>query len=434
MFIGSVPKDVMMQMHSIVEFENYENAFILCSGSFRIDSSISSTYQKLQVHSNDVNVLSVSIGKLAVGETINVDFVNKLSFVEEYLVGLESYSFIDRVAAIAASMQVAKFSSKNEYNQIHQKHIIQNFAVFHQKAKLSIQKLLEKLPIATFTAGDFVEQSKKARPGSDIVIGFPPTYKGGYERIFKFVNQNIAWEPPEYAIFDPKTLGDFLLDLTNRDISYCVYSDQLQMEKLTCGGKFLSTSNKPIYLYVNNIDKSSFRKKNQNSKQFKYQPFDPAEATQDSVVNVVRMDSAQMNFLKNVYLAKRINHVSGMFNYCVFIDGKLAGGIIMALSKYGDIESLYVLSDFSVSRSNKLSKLIAMIATSKDIVAEIERKTLLKFKSLFTTVFTDKPVSMKYRGIWDLYARREGFLNYQSKIRQQSPQQIYNEWFIKYYK
>lgn len=433
MFIGSVPKDVMMQMHSIVDFENYENAFILCSGSFRVDSNISSTYQKLKVHSNDVNVLSVSIGKLAVGETINVSFVNKLFFVEEYLGGLESYSFIDRVAAIAASMQVAKFSSNNEYNQIHQKHIIQNFAKFHQKAKSSIQKLLEKLPIATFTPGDFIEQAKKAKPGTDIVIGFPPTYKGGYERIFKFVDQNIEWTPPEYAIFDPKTLVDILLDMSGRGISYCVYSDQ-QIDKLTCGGKFLSTSNKPIYLYVNNIDKSSFRKKNQNSRQFKYQPFDPAEATPDSVVQVARMDAAQMNFLKNVYLAKRINHVARMFNYCVFVDGKLAGGIIMALSKYGDIESLYVLSDFSVSRSNKLSKLIAMIATSRDIVAEIERKTLLKFKSVFTTVFTDKPVSMKCRGIWDLYARKEGFLNYQSKIRQQSPQQIYNEWFIKYYK
>ena len=433
MFIGSVPKEVITQMHSIVDFGCYSDAYVLCSGSFRVDSSISKTYEKLRVHSNDVNVLSVAIGKLAVGETINVEFIDKLSFVQEYLAGLEGYSFIDRVAAIAASMQVAKFSSKNEYNQIHQKHIIKNFAIFHQKAKLSIQKLLEKLPIATFTPGDFIEQAKKAKPGTDIVIGFPPTYKGGYERIFKFVNQNIAWEPPEYAIFDPKTLGDFLLDLTNRDISYCVYSDQ-QMEKLTCGGKFLSTSNKPIYRYVNNIDKSSFRKKNQNSKQFKYQPFDPAEATQDSVVNVVRMDSAQMNFLKNVYLAKRINHVSGMFNYCVFIDGKLAGGIIMALSKYGDIESLYLLSDFSVSRNNRLSKLIAMIATSHHIVSEIEHKTLLKFKQLCTTVFTDKPVSMKYRGIWNLYSRKEGFLNYQSPVRDQSPQQIYNEWFSKYNK
>lgn len=123
-----------------------------------------------------------------------------------------------------------------------------------------------------------------------------------------------------------------------------------------------------------------------------------------------------------------------MFNYCVFIDGKLAGGIIMSLSKYGDIESLYVLSDFSVSRNNRLSKLIAMIATSKDIISEIERKTLLKFKQLCTTVFTDKPVSMKYRGIWDLHARKEGFLNYSSKIRASSPQQIYLEWFNKYNK
>ena len=75
-----------------------------------------------------------------------------------------------------------------------------------------------------------------------------------------------------------------------------------------------------------------------------------------------------------------------------------------------------------------------MIVTSHHIVSEIERKTLLKFKQLCTTVFTDKPVSMKYRGIWNLYSRKEGSLIYQSPVRDQSPQQIYNEWFSKYNK
>lgn len=433
MFIGSVPKDVMLQMHHIVDFENYNNAWVLCSGSFRVDSSISSTYEKLKVHSNDVNILSVSIGQLAVNETVKFEFINKLAFVEEYLTSRNGCGFIDRVASIAASMQIAKFSSKNEYNQLHQKHIIQNFGIFQQKAKESIQRLLDKLPIASFTPGDFIEQAKKARPETDIVIAFPPTYKGGYERIFKFVSENISWVPPEYAIFDPKTLDRFLLELMDRDISFCVYGDQ-EMENLKCGGKFLSNTNKPIYLYVNNIERSSFRRKSQSSRQFKYQEFDPATATAKSIVNVTRMDSAQMTFLKNVYLAKRISHVSGMFNYCVFIDGKLAGGIIARLDKFGDRDSIYILSDFSVSRSNRLSKVIAMIATSVEIVSDIERKTLFRFSGLFTTVFTHKPISMKYRGIWKLHSRNEGFLNYHSPVRNQSPQQIYNEWFNKYNK
>lgn len=433
MFIGSVPKDVLLQMHRIIDFGRYNNAWVLCSGSFRVDSSVATTYKGLKVHSNDVSILSSAIGSLATKQSMDFEFIDKLGFVDEFISGIKDHGFIDRVAAIAASMQVAKFSSKNEYNQVHQKHVISNFGLFHQKAKESIARLIENLPIESFSACDFIDQSKKALPGTDIVLAFPPTYKGGYERIFKFVNENIKWTAPEYSVFDPKLIGNFLDDLVDRCVSFCVFSDQY-IDNHKCGGKFLSNTNKPIYLYVNNIDKSSFRRKNQNAKEFKYNEFNPNNARPDSVVCVTKMDAAQMTFLKNVYLAKNITHVAGMFNYCVFLDGALAGGIILSLSKYGDIESLYVLSDFSVSRENRLSKLIAMIATSKDIVFEIEKKTLLKFSRLCTTVFTDKPVSMKYRGIWNLHSRKDGFLNYHSSIRQQSPQQIYNEWFAKYHK
>ncbi|WP_436835789.1 GNAT-like putative antirestriction protein, partial [Chryseobacterium gambrini] len=44
----------------------------------------------------------------------------------------------------------------------------------------------------------------------------------------------------------------------------------------------------------------------------------------------------------------------------------------------------------------------------------------------------DKPVSMKYRGIFKLDAKKDGFLNYSSDVRSGSPDEIYQEWLKKY--
>lgn len=55
-----------------------------------------------------------------------------------------------------------------------------------------------------------------------------------------------------------------------------------------------------------------------------------------------------MNFLKDKYLAKGINHVSGIANFLVLVAGALAGGFIYAREKYGGSGGIYLLSDFAI--------------------------------------------------------------------------------------
>ena len=39
---------------------------------------------------------------------------------------------------------------------------------------------------------------------------------------------------------------------------------------------------------------------------------------------------------------------------------------------------------------------------------------------------------MKYRGIFRLDAKKDGFLNYSSEVRDKTLDEIYGEWFKKY--
>ncbi|HCL5680146.1 TPA: hypothetical protein N2N62_001749 [Citrobacter freundii] len=84
------------------------------------------------------------------------------------------------------------------------------------------------------------------------------------------------------------------------------------------------------------------------------------------------------------------------------------------------------------ARYRKLAKLIPMLATSQDVISHVNRQYVIDIQSVYTTAFTTKPVSMKYRGIYKLTKRGEGFLNYSSVVREQSPQEIFKEWYRKY--
>ena len=147
-----------------------------------------------------------------------------------------------------------------------------------------------------------------------------------------------------------------------------------------------------------------------------------------------------MNFLKDVYLAKGIVHSTGLVNFLVFLDGQLVGGIIYALSKYGDRHSVYLLSDVTVTGEGRLSKLVALLATSRTLVRLVEKKVMDRIGEVVTTARTKNAVSMKYRGIYELKTRRpsdipeEGnILQYHSKVREQTPQELYDDWFKRHH-
>lgn len=214
-------------------------------------------------------------------------------------------------------------------------------------------------------------------------------------------------------------------------IPYLIFSDRLLEIKQP---SFLfESSGHPVYAYGK--APASLRRDSIKVQPFRYKPIDPAQLHQNSAVHIVEVSSPCINFLRSIYLAKGIDFKNGMANFLVLIDGMVAGGIIYSQSRYGDRNrEVYLLSDFSLSRERRLAKLIAMIATSRGIVQMLNKRWLVRFDTVFTSVFTSKPVSMKYRGIFKLHNRNEkaGCLNYKSDVRQNTPQEIYRIWWDKY--
>jgi DNA adenine methylase-like protein/GNAT domain-containint protein len=426
MFVGAVPRPAVEQITRTVPFSAWREVFVGCSGSFRFDLAVKDVHPSVRVHSNDVSLLSCSLGAAATGTEFPITFTGRLAFIEEALAG---QPFKARVAAVEVALEMAKYKGKNVYAQTHFAHYQSRFSDFLAPALARLEVFLEHLDVASFHAGDFRQQARRAAEVGGGVAAFPPTYKNGYERLYRFVEDNTEWDRPPYEVWDPARIEDWLDELDAMGVHYCVLTDHT-LERHEPATVYRSNTNKPVYTFADR-SASSVRRGSHKSEPFRYVPVDPAALTARSAVEIVAATSGQMNFLKDIYLAKAIAHTSGIANFLVLIDGHLAGGFIYARHKSGG-DAIYLLSDFALAPKSRLSKLIAMLATSHTVISRMEIKLMHRITAVYSTAFTDKPVSMKYRGIYDLVGRKPGMLNYASKVRPQTPGQIYVEWFQRF--
>src|SRR5471030_2543373 len=97
MFIGAVPKEVIGQVLATVPFDEWRDVYVGCSGSFRFDRAVKMRHPGCRVYSNDVSLLTCSIGALAMRREFDISFKGALEFVEPLVAGRD---FRARVAAV----------------------------------------------------------------------------------------------------------------------------------------------------------------------------------------------------------------------------------------------------------------------------------------------------------------------------------------------
>src|SRR5208283_1354371 len=127
MFVGAVPRQAVEQITRAVPFAEWREVFVGCSGSFRFDRAVKDVHPCVNVHSNDVSLLSCSLGSLATGAEFPIGFKGRLAFVEEILAG---QPFAAPVAAVEVALEMAKYKGSNPFARAHFAHYQERFADF----------------------------------------------------------------------------------------------------------------------------------------------------------------------------------------------------------------------------------------------------------------------------------------------------------------
>jgi hypothetical protein len=435
-FQGVVPKECIAQILRVTEVDSWGQVYNCCSGTFRFEQITLATHPKVQVHSNDVSLYSSAIAGFVLGKPLEFQFVKGLDFVNE----LQLLEPDQRLAALAVAFNLGRFAGgkPNAYKMKHRDHLVGNFALYVERTLDKVRKLPQLLPIASYAPRDWLLHVEEAIDRKAAIFSYPPFYKGGYEKMFEFLADNIAWDAPKYELFDPKGLRQIIERVRQAGVPFCILSDQVY-DDLKPELEFVSGRGHPHYCYVS-TGRSSFLQLIPREQAFGYKPIDLPKLKPDSPVTIVPAEAKHMTFLKNVYLKKGITHTPGMANYLVLLDGMLAGGLIYSLPRFGEKTSIYLLSDFAIARGGRLSKLITRLALNRDVLHALGKRFINRYGEVKTTAFSDHPVSMKYRGIFELAKREEKdapggkfMLNYVGARLDESPQEAYAWWFQKHY-
>lgn len=165
---------------------------------------------------------------------------------------------------------------------------------------------------------------------------------------------------------------------------------------------------------------------------------DNYEITENSKIIFVKTDNQSLNYYKNLFLKKGIDYTTGLLPLFVLIDGYLFGFLLFDVIRYGmdqekSTRGVYLLSDFIIANPVKrLSKLLLLSIKTKELQQILKSHLIRPVDFILTTAFTDKPISMKYRGVFKLLKRGKGFLQYTTECGVITAKEALGTWIRKY--
>lgn len=433
MFVGSINSKIRNLIYSEKEIFRGKNVCVGCSGNFTVEQILQGL--DCRIWSNDVAMYSSLIGSYLAGKPLHTEIIDpEYSWLSPYLAD----EGVGRIAAVALLFEMLKQEKGNNLQQLRLfAHYKNNFAEYHRKSCTRIEETLSKIKIDEYTSQD-VYRLYEYLPTDWVRVAFLPTYVGGYEKLYSRLEKIIAWNAPVYDLLTPERYEETIGFMQRGYYLYLADHDRKEdgLFAIVKTGRL-----KNVYLYSNLPFKKSYVIPYAKYTKSKWKLL-PAnyQITEVSRITYHKATNDQLNYYKNLFLKKGIEYTTGMSPLMVFLDGYLFGFLLFDVIRYGlDQEKatrgVYMLSDFIIaSPINKLSKLLLLATKTKELQEILRAKFIQAVDFILTTAFTDKPVSMKYRGVYDLMKRGEGFLQYTAKSGTITTQEAVKIWIRKYQK
>ena len=431
-FTGAINAETRKWIGNIVPA--FKDTFVVvgCSGNFTVEQIIGRHTRPRHLWGNDVSLYSSALGSYLAGEKFFLEIRDPaFSFLEPFIQDTES-----KAATILILNEALQYESgKNPHKVRLWQHYRDNLEHYHHKTVEKIRQRKSLFTLHQYSCLDIGELLERI-PDESIVIAFMPTYAGGYERLYKRLQEIFTWNKPTYDVLDEERKASILSRM--REFSY-LYIDDQKRDDFPMAAMVEKRGYKSVYLYSNlELDKKSFIRNRSRYEVSTYKTLmEDDEITRESKITLIRTKNSVINYYRNMYLKKGIEYADGNDCFLIFIDGKLFGFLIFVPSKFGQ-ESIYMQADFviPVATYPRLSKLLLLVSRSDAVREALEEKYLINIPSIMTTAFTERPVSMKYRGVYKLQSRKEDppRLNYVAETGTHKLEEIVPLWLKKYHK
>jgi len=411
MFHGSVPADVQAIVLDTVKDWKEKDVYVGCSGNFTIERVLQSAGIP-NIHSNDVTIYSCMIGNLLAGNPIELELNSHeyphFAWMEKYM-----ETPTGRVACMMLCTRL--MFAVGRMNPYYDKLVKQYESQFENVHAKTVEKLANvKMKLASFHAEDVFYWVDRAKP-EDPVICYPPFFANDYANQFAKLEKLFTWQAVPYEEFNEPRKLEFLEKLMDRKkwmVGLHVRFPQL--EPYLSGMAKTTNRGVSIYIYSNAMKGKRVVVPNQ-----KTAPVLIPRLAKDQEIGdkmwIKQLNYAEFATLRSEYMNANICPGQAFASFAVMVDDRMVGCFALGGGqgpgrKQGlEDPAVYILSDFPVapSKYKRLSKLVLYATLTKEARILIERVSKKRVNSLITTAFSKKPVSMKYRGVYELMDRSQ---------------------------
>ena len=348
----------------------------------------------------------------------------------------EEYSFMDvrsdNPAEVVATLHLFNAIKKHKNSQdIYHKSLYDDFIArldyYKKKYTERYQKLVDNLKsknIEVLYCADISDAILNCE-GNDILIyqnEFHSGIKAASNALQRFLLDDFGWQDRTHTRY---------AEIDEEQVNYMALSQHGFMGRR----EVFKDQRTYIYSNVGDTGDNSFNSRAITPLRYKRLP-DNYILTEKSKFRFMRASMAEIDYLRMIYLKKGIVLGSAPFCYLWFLDDYVFGACMfdfLKVSKYG-MDAVWMKSDFVIDHPiPKLSRLLIMGVLSSEFKEELDIRYKHECGIIATSVFTDKPVSMKYRGVFKLYERCVGKLHYIQEAGIRGPLDEILKSFVKKY-
>ena len=408
MFQGTIPQAVRQILAETCAGWEVKSVAVACSGNLTIERVLANQFS---LHSCDVSIYSCALGSYFAGAPLRLDpraeYAEAMPWLASRLATPE-----DRLASLLLASNFAQaLDSKGRLKaNVYYRRMM---AGYGQQWDALIDQTAGKLVacplrLASFTAGDAAPWLEGF--GAEVgVVSYPPFWADGYETMFKRLDLMFDWDKPTYDLLTDDKMTAFLERIADRPCwTFCLPVRLEAFDEHLRGFAQTTKFGAPVYVYGNRETRRVIAPG---------KAIPPAglprlsvgEAV-DGLLRIAPLKVDIFNALRATYLNPAIKPATPALAVGVWVGEALIGAFAFGSQKaYSDADTVYLLSDFAVAPTDypRLSKLVLMAALSRESQILAERMTRHRVRRIMTTAFTQNPVSMKYRGLFEMVSRKE---------------------------
>jgi len=193
-FIGSINDKLRKFFWTQAPILDGRRCYIGCSGNFTIEQIITTRAPGAEIHSNDISLYSSVVGFALTCRKLPMQVVNpEIAWAQEYI----DRGNPEAIATLLLLLDMFQFEKrKNPYSIRMWETYLTQWETLHTKTTVKVADSLTRSKVHEYTMVDVFNYYP--RPDG-VSIGFLPTYVGGYEKLFKRLEESITWaDKPAY--------------------------------------------------------------------------------------------------------------------------------------------------------------------------------------------------------------------------------------------